>query len=455
LPPSLLAAGGARPGAAARDHVEQMAELEADRAAAAARDQVDQPAELKANSAAAAGSDSGGIPAPLFEAPEERVQRVTPLELFFDLVFVFAITQVTGFVSAAPSWTRLAEGLAILAVLWFAWSGYAWLGNTANTDEGLVRVILFAAMGAMLIASLAVPHAFGADGLIFGVAYFVVRALHLGCYSAVARSQHDPALGMLVGRLASTILPAAALLVVAGALSGTARALFWVAALLVDYGGIVARGVEGWRVEPGHFAERHSAIVIIALGESIVSLGVGARAEPLDAAVITGALLGIATAAALWWAYFDVVAIVAERRLRRATPRDQALIARDSYTYLHLLIVGGIIIFAIGMKKTLADYGGHLQLVPATALCGGLAIYLVALSAFKRRNIGSFNRQRLVVAGILVALIPAAMAVPALAALAIVTAICCGLIAFEFARYNEARDRIRHGQSRSVRSQRT
>ena len=131
---------------------------------------------------------AAGLPAHVFLASEQTEQRVTALELFFDLVFVFAITQVTGFVSAAPSWTRLVEGMAILAVLWFAWSGYAWLGNTANTDDGLVRVILFAAMGAMLIASLAVPHAFGDDGLIFGIAYFVVRALHIGCYAAVARA---------------------------------------------------------------------------------------------------------------------------------------------------------------------------------------------------------------------------------------------------------------------------
>jgi low temperature requirement protein LtrA len=157
-------------------------------------------------------------------------------------------------------------------------------------------------------------------------------------------------------------------------------------------------------------------------------------------------LLGLSTAAALWWAYFDVVAIVAERRLRKAGPHDQVLIARDSYTYLHLPIVGGIIIFAIGVKETLAHYGAHLHPVAATAMCGGLALYLLALSAFKRRNIGSFNRQRLVVAGILAALIPLATRVPALAALGFVTAITCGLIAFEFLRYSEARDRIRHGQ---------
>src|SRR5436190_13938821 len=208
-------------------------------------------------------------------------QRVTPLELFFDLVFVFAITQVTGFVSTDATWTRLVEGLAILAVLWFAWEAYAWLQNTAASDEGAMRVVLLAAMSAMLIASLAVPHAFGNDGLIFGIAYFVVRALHIGCYAAVARTRNDRTLAAAVSRLGSTMLPAAALLVIGGALSGAPRAICWAAALLVDYGGLVARGVEGWRLEPGHFAERHSAVIIIALGESIVSLGVGAGAVPL------------------------------------------------------------------------------------------------------------------------------------------------------------------------------
>ncbi len=405
--------------------------------------------ELDGVSVDPAGEDAvrrdAAIPADLFEGPVQREQRVTALELFFDLVFVFAITQTTGYVSAAPSWTRLLEALAILAVLWFAWSGYAWLGNTANTDEGLVRVILFAAMGAMLIASLAVPRAFGGDGLIFGVAYFAVRVLHIGCYAAVARARHDRTLAAVVWRLGSTILPAAALLVLAGTLSGTARAACWVAALLVDYGGIVARGVEGWQIEPGHFAERHSGVIIIALGESIVSLGLGAAGVPLDAGVVVGALLGIATAAALWWAYFDVVSIVAERRLRSADPRRQVLIARDSYTYLHLPMVAGIVVFAVGVKRTLPEGGAHLPVVVAVALCGGVALYLLALSAFKRRNVGSFNYQRLVVAALLACLIPVATALPALLALAMVTMVVCGLIAFEALRYAEARDRIRHG----------
>jgi len=381
----------------------------------------------------------------LLEAPVEDRKRVTSLELFFDLVFVFAITQVSTFVASSPTWTRLLEGMAILAVVWFAWSCYAWLGNTADAEQELVRVMLLGAMAAMLIVSLAVPHAFGADALIFGVAYFVVRLAHIGTYTLVARAQHDTTLASVVGRLSSTMLPAAALLVLAGALSsGTARAVCWVAALGVDYGGIVARGVEGWRINPSHFAERHGLIIIIALGESIVSLGVGASRIPLGARVIVGALLGIAVAAALWWAYFDVVALVAERRLQTADEREQALIARDSFTFLHLPMVAGIVLFAIGVKRALIHLDTHLGAVGATALCGGIALYLLSLSALKRRNIGSFNRPRIVVAAILVALIPAARAVPALVAIALVACAACGLIAFELVRYNESRARIRH-----------
>jgi low temperature requirement protein LtrA len=380
--------------------------------------------------------------AELLEAPVETDQEVTPLELFFDLVFVFAITQVSGYVSAEPAWTRLAEGLAILAALWFAWSAYVWLGNRAASDEGAMRVVVLSAMGAMLVASLAVPHAFGRDGLIFGVAYFAVRALQLAAFVVVSRD--DPVLRGVVGRLTTTFLPAGALLVAAGAVDGPARTALWVAALAVDYGGLMLRGTEGWYVEAAHFSERHGLVIIIALGESVVAVGAGAGHLDLDAHVIVGALLGMAVAGALWWAYFDVVALVADRRLRRMTMAERAVIARDSYTYLHLPMVAGIVVFAIGVKTTLPDAGAQLEAVPAATLCGGVALYLLALSAFKRRNIGSFNRPRLVAAAILVALVPVATAVPALLALALVAATACGLIAYEVLHYREARERIRH-----------
>jgi low temperature requirement protein LtrA len=378
----------------------------------------------------------------LEDEPVEVEQEVTPLELFFDLVLVFAITQVTGFISHDATWTRLLEGLAILAVLWFAWEAFVWLANSAASDEGAVRVVLLSTMGALLVASLAVPQAFSDDALIFGVAYFVVRVLHIGAYVIVSRE--DPQLRRVVLRLATTILPAAALLVVAGVVDDTARTVCWIGALAVDYGGLMARGVEGWRVEATHFAERHRLIIIIALGESSVSLGVGAGGLDLDAGVVAGALLGVAVAASMWWAYFDFVALVAARRLRGAPPDERVRIARDSFTYLHLPMVAGIVLFALGAKKTLAHVDEHLAAVPAVALCGGVALYLLALSVFKRRNIGSFNYPRLVAASALVGLAPIATAIPALLTLGLVAAVGVALVAYEFVAYAEARDRIRH-----------
>jgi low temperature requirement protein LtrA len=368
----------------------------------------------------------------------ESEQEVTALELFFDLVFVFAITQVTTFIYHDPTWTRLVQALAILMALWFAWSGYVWLGNLAGSDEGAMRVTLLAAMGGALVASLAVPHAFGRDALAFGLAYLCVRILQLLAIGLVVPRE-------VVVRLAEPALPAAALLVVAALVPEPWRGVCWAAALAVDYGGLVLGGTGGWRVEPGHFAERHRLIVIIALGESIVAVGVGASSIRLDAGVIVGTLLGLAVAASLWWSYFDVVARVAERKLREAEGGERARMARDSFSYLHFPMVAGIVVFAFGVKTTLGDVGARLGAVPAVALCGGVAVYLVAMSLLKRRNVGSYNNPRLVAAGLLALFAPLATRMPALAALAVVAAVTCGLIAYEVWRYAEARDRIRHG----------
>jgi low temperature requirement protein LtrA len=370
----------------------------------------------------------------------EAEQNVTALELFFDLVFVFAITQVTSFLYHDPTWLRLVEALAVLMALWWAWSGYAWLGNTAGTDEGAVRVVLLGVMGPLLVASLAVPTAFGEHALLFGIAYFVVRAMHIVAYRVLSRG--DPELGFVVARLARTVLPAAGLLLLAGVLTGTGRALCWAAALTIDYGGLWLGGTESWRVNAAHFAERHRLIVIIALGESIVALGVGTDA--LGTGVIVAGLLGIAVAAALWWVYFDVVATVAERKLREAHEAARARMARDSFTYLHLPMVAGIVVFAFGVKATLAHVDAHLGSVAAVALSGGVALYLLALSALKRRNIGSWNYPRLVAVAVLALLVPVATHLPAIASLSLVTAAACGLVAYETWRYAEARDRIRH-----------
>jgi low temperature requirement protein LtrA len=372
---------------------------------------------------------------------ESAEERVKPLELFFDLIFVFAITQVTGFVVEDPTWAGLVKGLLVLGVLWWSWAAYAWLTNTIDPEEGFVRIAMFGAMGAMLVASVAVPDVFGDDALLFACAYAIVRIAHLTLYAVAGRGDRD-LLGA-VARLGAGTASGVTLLFVAAALDGKVQVLIWAVALAIDLLGAYIGGGKGWRLAPAHFAERHALIVIIALGESIVALGLGAS-HTLDAGVIVAVLLGLAIAGALWWAYFDVVAIVAERRLREATGNAQLAMARDSYSYLHLPMVAGIILYAVGVKKTLGDVGEPLKLVPAVALCGGVALYLVAHILFRLRNVGSFNPHRFVVSVLLLALLPLAVELPALATLAIVTALCVGLIAYEAIRFAEARDRVRH-----------
>ena len=213
---------------------------------------------------------------------EAGQERVTPLELFFDLIFVFALTQVTGFVADDPTWAGLVKGLLLLGVLWWSWAAYAWLTNTINPDEGAVRLVMFAAMGATLIASRAVPDAFGDDAFLFACAYAFVRIAHLVLYALVGRGDRE--LLVAVARLAVGSAIGISLLFVAAGLDGRAQVAVWALALAIDLLGAYVGGGKGWRLSAGHFAERHGLIVIIALGESIVAIGVGA--PTLDAGVI-------------------------------------------------------------------------------------------------------------------------------------------------------------------------
>jgi low temperature requirement protein LtrA len=371
----------------------------------------------------------------------EREQRVTPLELFFDLVFVFAITQVTGFLSRSPTWGGLLRGMLLLGMLWWAWSAYAWLTNTLDPEEGAVRLAMLAAVAAMLIVSLAAPRAFGADGVTLGVAYLVVRALHLVLYAIAGRGDHDLLRAVL--RIVPGAILGAGLLVVAGFLTGPAQLALWGAAIAVSYLGVLLSRMRGWRVSPAHFVERFGLIIIIALGESIVAIGVGASGLPLDAGVIGAALLGITVVACLWWSYFDWVIFVAHAALAQATGASRAALARDAYSYLHLPMVAGIVLFAFGLETTLHDVNDPLRIVPALGLCGGIALYLLAHVALRLRIGGGLGRGRPVATILLLGLLPVARLVPALTALALVTAICASVIGYEAIRYREGRAWIR------------
>jgi low temperature requirement protein LtrA len=371
----------------------------------------------------------------------EGEQRVTPLELFFDLVVVFAITQVTGLLSRSPTWGGLLRGLLLLGALWWAWSAYAWLTNTLDPEEGVVRLAVLAATAAMLVVSLAAPGAFGRDGETFAVAYLVVRTLHLVLYAIAGRGDRD--LFRAVVRIVPTATVGPALLVVAGFLDGWGRLPLWGAALAVDYLGVLVGHMRGWRISPAHFVERFGLIIIIALGESIVAIGVGAAGLQLDARVIAAAVVGIAVAACLWWSYFDWVVYVAQARLAEATGARRAALARDVYSYLHLPMVAGIVLFAFGLKTALHNVSGSLGTIPALSLVGGVALYLLAHVALRLRIGGGLGRGRPVASLLLLGLLPLARTVPALSALALVAILSTSLIVYEVVRHREARAWIR------------
>ena len=380
------------------------------------------------------------------ERATESEQRVTPLELFFDLVFVLSFTQVTAAIAEDPTWRGLGEGLLILAAVWWAWAAYGWLTNAIDPNQNLNRLAMFGAMAAMLVVSLAIPETFGDLGLLFGAAYFTVRALHLLLYVRNTRREGDEDnLGAIL-KLAPGLLLGSALLVVAGALDGGARTSLWIIALLVDWSTPLLFGTAEFNLKPGHFAERHGLIVIIALGESIVAIGAGAGFE-LETGEVIAAVLAIAAVASLWWAYFDVVAIVAERRLTEAEPGEQAPLARDSYSYLHFPMIAGIVLLAVGLKKTELAVDDPLKTVPAVALCGGVALYLLAHIAFRYRNVGTLNPHRALATIAVLALIPLALEVDALYAVAAVTGLLVALIAYEAIRFREARERVRANPS--------
>ncbi len=380
---------------------------------------------------------------PHIQATRRQQDAVTPLELFFDLVFVLALTQATALMAYEPTWAGLGKGMLVLGVMWWAWVGYAWLTSVIDPEEGAVRLVMAVAIAALLVCSLAMPHAFEDYGLLFAGAFAVVRGAHIALFWISSRD--EPGLRSSVTGLGVSTALSVALLIGASFTDGWVQGGLWFLALAVDAGGPFFFGAEGWKLSPKHFAERHGLILIIALGESIVAIGIGVDEIELTVAVVSSAVLGVLLSFALWWMYFDVVARVAERRLVNAAPgKEQNEIARDSFSYLHFVMVAGIVLIALGLKKTVGHVDEPLKLVPATALLGGFALYLAAHIAFRYRNVKRFSTQRLVVALIALALIPLAVELDALVTLAILTALAACLIIYETVRFRELRTKMRH-----------
>jgi len=361
-------------------------------------------------------------------------RRTSAVELLWDLVFVFAVTQTTTLVANDLTWRGFAHGLIVLALVWWAWSAYVWAANAEDEEARALRAILLLAMLLAFVAGLALPSAFSGRATLFALAYTGVRLLHLGMYAHAARRGN--ARWESIAGFAATVAIGMGLLIVGSLLSEGWQVAFWTAALAIDYAGPAwltrerLRGLQ--QVAVAHFAERYGLFVIICLGESIVAIGLSADAHTIDARLVTAVALGLVTTIGLWWVYFDRFAGVAEERLRN---HDYVVLAAaDSYSYLHLPIVAGIIVFAVGMKVTIHDVSGTLPDAGRLALCGGLALYLVGNAAFRLRLARTVGWTLLVGAVALLVLYAAGGGLSALWVTALAAAIVAAVCSYETVR---------------------
>jgi low temperature requirement protein LtrA len=375
--------------------------------------------------------------------PTSEGDAVTTFELFFDLVYVFAVTQVTGYMSSARDALGVIQGLLILALLWWTWSGYAWLGNQARADTGVMRSAMGVAMAGMFVVALAIPEAWGdAEGglsgpLVLVVAFLVVRCVHLTVYALAARG--DPGLRRQLAIAWGPTVAGAVLLVAGAIVGGHAQTAFFAGALVVDWGGTYLTSRQGnWRIHSAsHWTERHGLFVILAIGESIVAIGAGAAGQPVSAHLLVAAVLGIAAALCLWWLYFDVISRAAEHRFREAQGQTRVRMAIEAYSYAHFPIVAGIVVSALGVEGVLAHAGGGepLGMFYAAALCGGFALYLAGHLLFKHRMYAALSVTRLITTVVLLLALPAAAFLPPLAGLAGLVLVLGVLIVVETRRY--------------------
>ncbi|HSD76667.1 MAG TPA: low temperature requirement protein A [Solirubrobacteraceae bacterium] len=360
--------------------------------------------------------------------PIASERRTTPVELLWDLVFVFAITQVAALLSHDLSWAGFGRAMLVLALVWWAWSAFVWAANAVEPDSATLRAVLLVATLLIFIAGIAVPHAFSDEAPLFALAYAGVRLMHLALYADASR--RGRASWAAIAGFAVTVLAGMALLVAGSLLDGSARVALWALAAAIDYAGpawLTRERLAGLQqVAVAHFAERYGLFIIICLGESIVAIGVGAGDRPVDAGLVAAAALGLVVTLELWWTYFDRFAATAEERLRAHD--NPVLAAADAYSYLHLVLVAGIIVFAVGVEIAVHDVGAPLETAARLALCGGVAAYLAGHVAFRMRLVGAASAPKLVAAAAALAIFAAGGALPAWAvagALALVLGVLC------------------------------
>ncbi len=388
--------------------------------------------------------------------PDRQQAAVNPLELFFDLVFVFALTQVTAFMAEQLNWHGLLRGVLIISLLWWAWTGYAWLANVESPDEPELKLTILLAMSAMFVMALTIPEAFedapgGLNGpVMLALCYLLVRVCHFAMFLIIA--QEDAGLRGQLLRFAPSVVGSTIVLLVASAFHGWIQTALWLLALVVDYVGTFLGGASGWRLPaPSHFSERHGLIVIVALGESIVAIGVGVAELPISTPILIASGLGLIIASALWWAYFDVSALLGEHALASEPAETRPRLARNAFSFAHYPLVLGIVLVALGLKKALEYIGDSehhtltdpLKGVALAALIGGVALYLLAHVLFKWLTVHTWSHLRLATAGALLLAWPLLGKVPAMGQLAVVAALLVACLVIESLVYAESRRKIR------------
>ena len=328
--------------------------------------------------------------------------RVSTIELFFDLVFVFAVTQLTSLLAGEPTVAGLGRVVLIFGNLWWIYGGYAWLTNAVPPRASLLRLLMLLGMGGFLVVALAIPTAFAGGGLLFGLGYLLVTLVHTGMFLLSSQERAVRAMRRLGPANAIT----AALLLLAAFTDGAPQWTLWVAAFGLHWVSPFFTAVPGFPIRAAHFVERHGLIVLIGLGESIVAVGIGVAGHQPQTDTVVTAVLGLTVAAALWWLYFDGEDERAERVLDAAPVERASWLALYGFGYAFLLVLGGIIVFAAGVKEAVAQFGGPVIASTAWLLAGGVATYLVGLAWFRQLlDIGPIGA-RLAIAG---AVLPSAM----------------------------------------------
>jgi low temperature requirement protein LtrA len=367
----------------------------------------------------------------------DRTVRVSTLELFFDLVFVFTITQLTGVLVDGGDAAAIAQVVVMLAVIWWMYDGYAWLTNAIATDRLRHRLLLIGGMGGFLVIALAAPDAYGGDGLVFGLGYLAVVLLHGSMYVKGTSASEVAA----ILRIVPFNLLGAGLVLVGGGLGGDAQWIAWLVAATLLWVTPWLTTVEGFVVSPAHFVERHGLVVIVALGESIVVIGAGAAGLELDAGLILMALLSLALSASLWWTYFSDEEAV-EPAMLAASPERRAQLALWGFGYWHYGLILGVVGVAAGLKKAIGDPYDPLDAWIALELAAGAALFIACDAGFRRTLGVARSAIRLVAAAASLLTIPVGTELSAAAQVGALAAIMAAALVAEASRRPSRSERL-------------